>query len=977
MLNEQKFFIDFMKMRFTFWAAAVLFFTVLHTNKSTAQTVPIVCPTNIDWELGDTTNWTAATGGPGTIPGGVVTGPSAPPPPQVPQTTITTPVAGFVTGRQDIKTPAMPNDFYGGFPVVSPLGGNFSVKLGDSLSGNGAEKISYTFTVPVGVDNYSIDFLYAVVLENPGHDPEEMPRFTVSVKTASGGTVRNGCYDLNFIANSNLPGFFVSPNNAGVLYKPWTRHTLNLSGTAGQTIVVDITTGDCSLGGHFGYGYFDVLGCQEFKVVMDSCNLDRGGAYLSGPNGYWKYEWYNNDYSVLVDTGQYAAFQPITTTPQIYNLVLTPYPSVSLCLDTIKTVPLANINLEKHDVFCTLPNAGIPINVNPQGSNLTYAWTESNAGSTLSCTNCSNPIATTPTSNFYTVNVVDDQGCRKSEITFVGVNENTWDATNDFVFCHPGYTTLNINAQGPLPLTPVTCGASATPCAAPNFVDVQSLYRGTGYITRFDTSTLNNPFPGQYTSGHMQFLLKRDDMWGSGLRYGTISGIGFDVADPNGATLDNFTISLACTNRSSMGGGFVPATTLTPVYTALAPVVATTGWNDFTFDVPYNWDTAQSLVVDICFTNATTNNPALMVTENTNSVDAIGAFSTAAGMNVCNGAIASVNRTSNNRPKMRVSYCKSPDRPFDYTWTPGTYMSDSTVQSPVVYITKTTSIQVTGIGGSDCPMKDSLTITVPIHDYEIFPKDTSICLGQPFGLIAAGTFSGVSWYEYDSATNVFTTPTTLSCSGCNDPNTIPNPTATPTDTGMYAVVYTDKDGCQDTLYMYVTVRPLPPVTVLNPDTVVMAYGTQANLLASGAYLYTWMPSGTLNNPNLVNPIATPQAPTMYYVYGVNEDGCRNIDSVYVDIDFSANLFVPTAFTPNGDGKNDLFKVSNVTFQRLQEFKIYNRWGQEIFSTNDIKVGWDGHWRGQPQDMGVYQYIIKVAIPDGTIKTYKGNVTLVR
>lgn len=194
---------------------------------------------------------------------------------------------------------------------------------------------------------------------------------------------------------------------------------------------------------------------------------------------------------------------------------------------------------------------------------------------------------------------------------------------------------------------------------------------------------------------------------------------------------------------------------------------------------------------------------------------------------------------------------------------------------------------------------------------------------------------------------------------------------------MYAVEYTDKDGCNDTLYMYVTVRPLPPVKVLNPDTVLIKYGTEAKLIASGAYLYTWMPSGTLNNPNLVNPIATPKDPTLYHVYGVGENGCRNIDSVYVNIDYRANLFVPTAFTPNGDGKNDIFKVSNVTFQRLQEFKVYNRWGQEVYSTTDIKAGWDGNWRGQQQDMGVYQYVIKVAFPDGLIETYKGNVTLVR
>jgi gliding motility-associated-like protein len=65
------------------------------------------------------------------------------------------------------------------------------------------------------------------------------------------------------------------------------------------------------------------------------------------------------------------------------------------------------------------------------------------------------------------------------------------------------------------------------------------------------------------------------------------------------------------------------------------------------------------------------------------------------------------------------------------------------------------------------------------------------------------------------------------------------------------------------------------------------------------------------------------------------------------------------------------------FKRLQEFRIFNRWGQEIFSTTDVNGGWDGSWHGQPQDMGVYQYVIKVASPEGKVETFKGDVTLIR
>jgi len=196
------------------------------------------------------------------------------------------------------------------------------------------------------------------------------------------------------------------------------------------------------------------------------------------------------------------------------------------------------------------------------------------------------------------------------------------------------------------------------------------------------------------------------------------------------------------------------------------------------------------------------------------------------------------------------------------------------------------------------------------------------------------------------------------------------------ESSTYAAVYTDQYGCMDTLYSFAHIKPLPNVHILNDD-MTLKYGGTVQLLVSGAYLYSWSPISTLSNPNVANPYATPTEPTTYYVWGLGENGCRNVDSIHIALDYRDNLFVPSAFSPNGDGKNDVFRVSNITFQKLQEFRVFNRWGQEIYSTTDPKKGWDGTWKGVAQDMGTYQYIIKVAYPDGYIETYKGDVTLVR
>jgi len=157
----------------------------------------------------------------------------------------------------------------------------------------------------------------------------------------------------------------------------------------------------------------------------------------------------------------------------------------------------------------------------------------------------------------------------------------------------------------------------------------------------------------------------------------------------------------------------------------------------------------------------------------------------------------------------------------------------------------------------------------------------------------------------------------------------------------------------------------------------MKYNTNLQLLGSGAEFYSWSPSSYLTNPNLVNPIANLTVPVTFILSGIDENGCLNTDSIHVGVDYTDAIFVPSAFTPNGDGKNDIFKVGSISFQKLEEFRIFNRWGQEVFYTTDPKKGWDGTFNGQSQEMGVYNYIIRLAYPDGKVDTYKGSVTLIR
>jgi len=89
------------------------------------------------------------------------------------------------------------------------------------------------------------------------------------------------------------------------------------------------------------------------------------------------------------------------------------------------------------------------------------------------------------------------------------------------------------------------------------------------------------------------------------------------------------------------------------------------------------------------------------------------------------------------------------------------------------------------------------------------------------------------------------------------------------------------------------------------------------------------------------------------------------------------LLIPNAFTPNNDGQNDIFKIKNITDERLIDFKVFNRWGTILYRTTDPGGGWDGTYKGQPQSIGVYGYVIQIGYSDGYIETYKGTVTLIK
>lgn len=156
-------------------------------------------------------------------------------------------------------------------------------------------------------------------------------------------------------------------------------------------------------------------------------------------------------------------------------------------------------------------------------------------------------------------------------------------------------------------------------------------------------------------------------------------------------------------------------------------------------------------------------------------------------------------------------------------------------------------------------------------------------------------------------------------------------------------------------------------------------GHSIQLNADSELYYTWTPNdGSLSNNNISNPIASPLVTTTYTVYGMDMYGCRDTGFVTIHVDSSATEFIPSGFSPNGDGHNDVFRPVGIKFQKLLEFRVYNRWGQQVFFSNSAEKGWDGTFNGEPQDLGTYFYSIVVArVGYAENYVYKGEITLVR
>lgn len=301
---------------------------------------------------------------------------------------------------------------------------------------------------------------------------------------------------------------------------------------------------------------------------------------------------------------------------------------------------------------------------------------------------------------------------------------------------------------------------------------------------------------------------------------------------------------------------------------------------------------------------------------------------------------------------------------LNYQWTPSASVNNATIQNPIATAGTTTLYTVTATIGSCSATKDIMVNTVPYPRADAGP-DTTICYNTPAYLHGVHDGSIFNWSPVSSLVNS---------------NTL-NPVAYPARSTAYILTSTDDKGCPKPSSDTVLVTVLPKINAYAGNDTLVVVGQPVQLNAEGGVSYTWTPATGLSNPGIKNPIGTygPEVDSIRYVVEVfNSAGCSDTTGLTVVVfKTSPYVFVPSAFTPNNDGRNDVLRPIAVGVKKINYFRIYNRWGNLVFSTTSTEQGWDGRLGGTLQTTNVYAWMVEAEDYTGKTIFLKGTSTLIR
>lgn len=287
---------------------------------------------------------------------------------------------------------------------------------------------------------------------------------------------------------------------------------------------------------------------------------------------------------------------------------------------------------------------------------------------------------------------------------------------------------------------------------------------------------------------------------------------------------------------------------------------------------------------------------------------------------------------------------------YSYAWSPG----GATSQDLTNVETGAYTVVITDATG--CAITATYSVATLVQIEADAGEDQTICIAEP--ILLNGSGGG----EY-----LWSPAATLSDSAVADP------VASPIDTTTYYLTVTIGN-CTDVDSVTINTYPLPPVDA--GDSLQIPAGASIGLNSSGVqtgWQYSWEPSELLDNSSITNPLASPEESTMFYVTVVDDNGCTNTDSVFVEI--LPGIVFPDGISPNGDGINDVWRIDNINLFNDAIVEVYNRWGQMLFqSAPGYPIPWDGKFKGKDLPVGTYYYVI---YSENFEEPFTGPITIIR
>ncbi|HEX7903655.1 MAG TPA: gliding motility-associated C-terminal domain-containing protein [Chitinophagaceae bacterium] len=726
-----------------------------------------------------------------------------------------------------------------------------------------------------------------------------------------------GCDTIRTINVTTLPLLTTTLDTTvctGQLPFIWNGNPYNMAGTYLDTLIS--TTGGCDTIATLNL-VVNAAPITPTVVITDATCAAPGIITITAPLG--------TQYSYSIDG---ITFQPnnifTDLAPGVYIITVM---NVNGCTATATvTINQVNNTLTLNQIvvnaICDASNGAINLSVNGTGTApFTYSWT--GPGEFTSTTEDISNLA----AGSYNVVVTDANGCSASAtVTIAQVNNTiTLNQTVADAVCSSsnGSIDLTVSGIGTAPFTYTWTGPA-------------------GYTAT--TEDISNLAPGSYT---------------------------VTVTDVNGCSATK-TITV---NQLLSSPNLVthPATSCSPVNLTAAAIttgsdagLTLTYWMDAAATIPLN--NPSVVTSGVYYIKATTANGCSTIKPVTVTIAVAPLLIVTNPAAVCSGSVVDLTApgiTAGSDAGLTLAYWNN---------AAGTNMlaNPNTIAISGTYY-------ISAVNASGCKTIAPVTFMINQPVTSSFTGGATICPGQSTMLTITFSGSAPFSFTYTNGTNSFTV------------NGITTSTyqfaVSPLVTTTYTLTNAGNASCSNTINnlseLVVVVQVLQPMRYPTVTAVAnMPVQLFARNLGNG-YTYQWNPPEGLNNYTVFNPVFNYDRQKEYIITITSPSGCIVIDTLLVTMDIQSptgiecDLFVPKAWSPNGDGHNDKLYPLMYGMKELKYFRIFNRWGQLVFETNVMGLGWDGIFKGMPQPMDTYTWTVLSVCESGRIIKRDGNAVLLR